>query len=183
MGRALPKLPLHEALEAFDALRGHLRFCSESGRLKRFPLTLVGSARRRSAFVHDIDALVTLPAGHGVQGVLSSADFGNGPLSPVRTFVDGDRKKRVRLCWSNRGKCVDVDLFLTTASEKPFALLHFTGSREYNIRLRALAKKKGLLLNQYGLFYSSGRRVSHVFRSEKDIVEFLESKYLPPSQR
>jgi DNA polymerase/3'-5' exonuclease PolX len=75
---------------------------------------------------------------------------------------------------------------MTTTAEKPFALFHYSGPATYNIRTRALAKRHGWLLNQYGLFsIATGRRVpgSANIRTERDLAEFLGVTFRHPRDR
>lgn len=46
----------------------------------------------------------------------------------------------------------EVDLYFATKENWGAMLLYLTGPQKYNIGLRMVAKKKGLLLNQYGLW-------------------------------
>ena len=59
--------------------------------------------------------------------------------------------------------------------------MYFTGNREFNIRMRAIAKNKGYLLNQYGLFKKTGQRVP--IRDERDIFKKLNITYVRTDQR
>lgn len=80
---------------------------------------------------------------------------------------------------------VPVDIFLVGKSERPYALYHYTGPREYNIRTRSYAKRNGMKLNQYGLFDATTNepvRGSRV-RTEREVAELLGVTYYPPSKR
>ena len=90
---------------------------------------------------------------------------------------------------SSEGACLrrfPVDLFLVQARELPFALFHYTGSRLYNVRTRAHAKRRGWRLNQYGLFdAATGRRVrgsAHI-RTEREVAALVGVSYRSPSDR
>jgi DNA polymerase/3'-5' exonuclease PolX len=62
------------------------------------------------------------------------------------------------------------------------ALLYFTGSVELNTNMRNIAKKLGYKLSEYGLTkISDGSKIN--IKSEKDIFEFLNMKYLEPCDR
>ena len=76
-----------------------------------------------------------------------------------------------------------MDLFIAPKLEYPFAQLYSTGSKEFNIRMRRLAKSKGYLLNQKGLYKSGKRLNSSKFKSEKSIFDFLNMKYVSPKSR
>jgi DNA polymerase (family 10) len=51
---------------------------------------------------------------------------------------------------------LQVDLRVVPEESFGAALLYFTGSKSHNVRLRQLAIKKGLKLNEYGLFAARG---------------------------
>jgi len=60
------------------------------------------------------------------------------------------------------------------------ALLYFTGSGEFNMKMRNLAKGLGYKLNEYGL-YKKGKRIE--VKSEKDIFDELGMEYISPDKR
>jgi DNA polymerase/3'-5' exonuclease PolX len=61
------------------------------------------------------------------------------------------------------------------------AILYFTGTREFNRKMRGVALSMGYKLNEYGLSDSKGKpfKVS----SEKDIFDILNMEYLQPQYR
>jgi len=59
-------------------------------------------------------------------------------------------------------------------------IMHFTGSKELNIMMRGTARKKGMMLNQYGLFRGSECIASH---TEKEIYDALGMRFLKPEER
>jgi DNA polymerase (family 10) len=59
-------------------------------------------------------------------------------------------------------------------------LLYFTGSKDNNVRMRAAAKARGLLLNQHGL-WNGKRRIP--LASERDAYHKLGLQYLEPRKR
>jgi DNA polymerase/3'-5' exonuclease PolX len=61
------------------------------------------------------------------------------------------------------------------------ALLYFTGSAEFNKRLRLIAKDMKLKLSEYGLFKETGEKIP--IESEYDIFKILKVEYLPPRLR
>ncbi len=78
-----------------------------------------------------------------------------------------------------------LDLMITLPNEYPFASLYFTGSAEFNTRLRAwVLSNKGLSLSEYGLKdVKSGAYVQESFRTEDDIFKFLGLEYISPTKR
>lgn len=62
------------------------------------------------------------------------------------------------------------------------ALCYFTGSKEHNIALREIALKKGLILNEYGLF-KKGSKKPIAGKTENEIYKALGMQYIPPELR
>lgn len=61
------------------------------------------------------------------------------------------------------------------------ALLHFTGSADFNRRLRLHAKRHGLKLSDLGLRNSQGNLLT--FKTERQVFEALGVEWVPPEQR
>jgi DNA polymerase/3'-5' exonuclease PolX len=61
------------------------------------------------------------------------------------------------------------------------AILYFTGSKDFNKKMRLIAIEMGYTLNEYGLFNDKNKRFS--INSEKDIFDLLNMEYLTPIQR
>ena len=60
------------------------------------------------------------------------------------------------------------------------ALQYFTGSKEHNIHLREIAKKKGLKISEYGIFRGE-KKIGG--RLEEDIYKTLDIDWIPPELR
>ena len=65
------------------------------------------------------------------------------------------------------------------------ALLYFTGSKDFNQKMRYHAKQLGYKLNEYGLYKinQDGSETLINTNSEKDIFMELKLKYVTPSKR
>ena len=131
-------------------------------------IEVAGSVRRQKPVVNDVD-IVLIPSD---LWNLSHEVMGLGPSK-----VSGDKLKRINY------NGVHIDLYL--ADDKTWAtlLLIRTGSKENNIRLATLAKKKGwhLAANGDGLFNEKGQRVAG--DTEESIYEVLELSYQEPWER
>ena len=84
------------------------------------------------------------------------------------------------------GKMRRLDLRLVGTESWPTALLYFTGSAGFNEEQRREAKRKGMTLNEYGLFVISpsgdlGTRIP--VSSEEDVFRKLGMKYRRPADR
>jgi len=77
-----------------------------------------------------------------------------------------------------------IDIMITKPDEYPFAILYFTGSKDFNTLMRQHALDRGLSMNEYSLKYDDSKElVDHKFESEKDIFDYLEYTYVEPWMR
>jgi DNA polymerase (family X) len=142
-------------------------------KIKEFPdlgeASLAGSIRRCRELVKDIDL------------VASAAD----PGKLTRFFVElpavseviahGETKASVQL-----QEGINADLRVVRPEEFPYALHHFTGSKEHNTALRHRSKSMGLKINEYGLFRGEDLVVC---RDETEFFAALGLAYIPPELR
>ncbi|TMG41858.1 MAG: DNA polymerase III [Chloroflexi bacterium] len=131
-GRAL----LHEARAAANTMLAWLR--QETG-LEL--LAIAGSLRRFRETIGDVDIV----AGSDDAPPIMAA-FVRAP-TVERILANGDTKSSVLVA---RG--MQIDLRVVPPRSWGAALLYFTGSKEHNVRLRGIALKRKLLLNEYGLY-------------------------------
>ena len=77
-----------------------------------------------------------------------------------------------------------IDIMVTKPQEYPFAILYFTGSKEFNTLMRQHALDRGLSMNEYSLKdIETKEPVDHVFQTERDIFDYLEYTYVEPWKR
>jgi DNA polymerase (family 10) len=132
-------------------------------------VAIAGSIRRRRETVGDVDLLATAAKAAGVIAAFAA-------LPQVdRVLGRGDTKCSVTL-----GSGLQVDLRVVPAVSFGAALLYFTGSKAHNVALRQLAIKRGLKLNEYGLFRGTRRLAA---RTEAEIYGRLGLAYVPPELR
>jgi DNA polymerase (family 10) len=134
---------------------------------------IAGSLRRRREIVRDVDivAASTRPA------ELTRA-FPDAAPGVVEVVAAGDTKIALRL-----EEGIEADLRVVSEEEFPAALLDFTGSKEHNTALRALAKEKGWKLNESGLRGSRGGGKAAPCASEEEIYRRLGLQFVPPELR
>lgn len=128
-----------------------------------------GSIRRKKEVVKDIDIL----AGSADVEKVSSYFVAMPEVNEV--LLTGDTKTSCRL-----RSGIEVDLRVVGVEAFPYALMYFTGSKEHNVRLRGIAKRQGLKLNEYGLFKDE---MPVRCRSEEEIYRALELACIPPELR
>jgi DNA polymerase (family 10) len=133
-------------------------------------IELAGSLRRHKEIIKDIDIVV------------SSAH----PARVMERFVRAPRLLKVTGHGETKSSIVvepgiAADLRVVTDQEFPFALAHFTGSKEHNVVMRQRAKERGLKLNEYGLFREGGESLACA--SEEEIFKALDLPYIAPEMR
>ncbi|WP_418792223.1 DNA polymerase/3'-5' exonuclease PolX [Phosphitispora sp. TUW77] len=77
---------------------------------------------------------------------------------------------------------IGIDLMVVEPEQYWTAMHHFTGSKEHNVRLREIAHKKGLKINEYGIFHIDENTPIPV-AGESDIYTHLGMEYVPPELR
>jgi DNA polymerase/3'-5' exonuclease PolX len=76
-----------------------------------------------------------------------------------------------------------LDLLVTPPEEFPFAVLYFTGSDGFNVRMRQLALERGFTLNEHALTHvKTGKTVTNI-KSEADIFTALKMEWREPVDR
>lgn len=162
--RQKERMPLAVAIQASNEFEGALKKLPEVKRL-----STAGSLRRRKETVRDIDILVTSDKPIKIMDTFVG-------LAPVLEVLALGRTKS-----SVRTKD-DVQIDCRVVEEKSFgaALLYFTGSKNFNIKLRQLAIKKGLKINEYGVF----RKDKFVAgKTEEEVFKLLGMAYVEPELR
>ncbi|MBI3621075.1 MAG: DNA polymerase/3'-5' exonuclease PolX [Nitrospirae bacterium] len=153
-----------DAMEAAEGLIAALRQSPEVIRI-----SLAGSLRRRKETAKDIDLLVSSGSPAAVM-----ARFVALP-GVADVIAHGETKSSIRL-----SSGLQADLRVVSDTEFPYALHHFTGSKEHNTALRGLAKSLGLKMNEYGLF--RGEELVPC-ATEADIFAALGMDEIPPELR
>ena len=137
-------------------------------------IEIAGSIRRAKPMVNDIDiVLIEKP---------EAALTINYVLSHIGTIVkDGPKIKQ--LWYTENQTLISVDLYIATPATWATLLLIRTGSKENNIRLATIAKRKGwhLKANGDGLFNEKEERIAG--DTEESIYEALAIPYQEPEER
>ncbi len=105
-------------------------------------LEVAGSYRRKRETVGDVDLLVSSD-GDGGEVVRHFTSFPDA----VRVEAAGDTKGTIVL-----RSGLSVDLRVVPAAAFGAALHYFTGSKEHNVRVRTMGVKRGLRINEWGVF-------------------------------
>jgi len=142
-------------------------------------IEIAGSLRRSKETIGDIDFLI----GAGSDYIEPIFDAFVDHELVVEVLGRGDTKSSIR---TQDGR--QVDLRIVKPEQFPAALMYFTGSKEHNVVMRQRARKRGLSLNEYGLFELDEEGNTNFdrpidFSSETDIYKKLDLHFVPPELR
>ena len=132
-------------------------------------ISIGGSLRRGNETVKDIDILASSSNPEKLARAFANLD------EVASVVASGETKVSVNL-----KSGVNADLRIVTKDEFPYALHHFTGSKEHNTAMRGRAKDMGIKMNEYGLFRGEKNILC---RGEEDIFSALNLQFIPPELR
>ncbi|NPB05163.1 MAG: DNA polymerase/3'-5' exonuclease PolX [Aquificae bacterium] len=137
-------------------------------------VSIAGSLRRMKETVGDFDVLVSAPKENWAK---IHEEFVNFP-DAEDVILHGHTKSSIILREYHR----QVDLRTVEPDSWGAALQYFTGSKHHNIKLREIAKEKGLKINEYGVFdLETGKKVAG--RTEEEVYAVLGMQFIPPEIR
>ena len=157
LGRALPLA--EEMVESLSQLK------------ETDKISFAGSLRRKKETIGDIDILIT----------------SQNPEKIMRTFTSLPQVREILAEGPTKSSIITKDdLHIDVRVVEPIsfgaALQYFTGSKAHNIKLRELALKRGLKINEYGVFeVESGNRIAG--EKEEEVYQALNLPFIPPELR
>ncbi len=164
--RGKERQPLGRILPLANDILEHLK--------KRAPvkrLSIAGSIRRWKDTIKDIDILAT----------------SENPKEVMKTFVNLPHVREILMQGPTKSSVVirdgvQVDLRVVEEDSFGAALAYFTGSKAHNIRLREMAVRLGLKINEYGIFREKDDKKLGG-KEERDVYKILGLPYIPPELR
>lgn len=128
-----------------------------------------GSLRRMKETVGDIDILVASSNGEQV----------------VNHFVNFPARERILAKGETKGSIIvkeghQIDIRVVDEDSFGAALQYFTGSKPHNIKLRTIARKRGLKISEYGVFKGKEKIAG---RTEEEVYKTLGLPWIPPELR
>ena len=144
-------------------------------------LTIAGSYRRKSTDSGDIDLLLKATSKQIYDNFIDTL-VEEGYLT---CQLARGSKKYMGMGKINSSPCHRrIDIMYTKPEEYPFAILYFTGSGDFNVRMREDALKQGFTMNEYGIKYTeTKKKVNMIFNQESEVFYFLKYEYLNPEER
>ncbi len=165
--RVAERISICEAARVADEVIAYLEKAPGISRV-----SAAGSLRRMKETVGDIDILAC-----GKNGAEIVRYFARHP-DTVRILAAGETKGSIVVRAGETDR--QVDLRVVDISAYGAALLYFTGSKAHDIKLRGLAKDRGLKISEYGVFRGAKRLAS---REEEDCYRVLKMPWVPPEMR
>lgn len=136
---------------------------------------IVGSYRRGKSNSGDIDIIINNKQAYAyLVEQLQTRNISQGFLTqgPIKTYLiskitPNDRTRR-------------MDIMYSPSNEYPFAILYFTGSKEFNTHQRSVALSKGWSLNEHGFTNTMPEEDYITFWSRKKQFSELSNFYQHP---
>ncbi|MGM0366558.1 MAG: helix-hairpin-helix domain-containing protein, partial [Actinomycetota bacterium] len=141
-----------------------IRSCSQVKRAD-----IAGSMRRKKEIIKDVDIVAATDQPQKVM------DFFTSLKQAAEIIARGDTKSSIKL-----DSGINADIRAVTSRQYPYALHHFTGSKEHNTAMRSMSKKMGIKINEYGLF-KDGKLIE--CENEHDFFNIFSMDYIPPELR
>jgi len=161
------RVRLDQALEAAETVSEFLKGLPGIQKIQT-----AGSLRRRVETIGDVDILVAADKGKQITQAFTQADF------VEQVLAAGPTKGSVII----QMQATPVHIDVRVVPEKSFgaAAQYFTGSKQHNVRLREMAVKAKLKLNEYGLFKQENLIAGPI---EQEIYQKLGLDYIDPLLR
>ncbi len=151
---------------------------------------ICGSYRRLKMTSNDIDMLIVHPK------VKNKKDAESSKNNYLKQFLEILIKnkfivdsltdinvptKYMGICQLENNPMRRIDIRFIPYESYYYAMLYFTGGKEFNKKMRLVAISMGYTLNEYGLFDSKNNMIKA--NSEKDVFDFLGMEYVDPQYR
>jgi len=172
----LERIPREEIDEHNSYMKGVLQRIDPSAEM-----TIAGSYRRRQADSGDIDVLLKSENPKVFDELITRLT----KLGYLVGHLAHGKKKYNGVCQlGKKGIFRRIDIMYTKPEEYPFAIFYFTGSDEFNKKVRKQILDQGMTINEYSLKDNETKeKVDYEFNVEKDIFDYLEMDYVEPQDR
>lgn len=167
LGTRQGKFPIWQVEKVVSFVEQELQGIPE---ITRF--SVAGSYRRTEEQSSDVDFIIVTDEPSVVREKLLAS------LPLTATIAAGDAKLSVTLDLEEQ---IDADFRFVKAEQFASAIHHFTGSKDHNVRMRQLAKSRGLKISEYGVEDEEG--VVTTFESEEQFFSHFNLPFIPPALR
>jgi len=145
-----------------------------------YELFFTGSYRRGAKASSDIDVMLVSDSEDALEDIIKSCEK---IFYKIYVYSRGKEKISFLIDCRNILKTnvtYKMDIFRSPIKSKIPMTIYSVGSMMFNIIMRRIAKQKGMLLNQHGLF-KSGKRID--LKTEKAYFDYLDMDYRTYTQR
>ncbi|CAM3106710.1 DNA polymerase/3'-5' exonuclease PolX [Filibacter tadaridae] len=167
LGTRQGKFPIWQMEKVVTFLETELQKITE---IKHF--SVAGSYRRTKEESSDVDFIIVTDEPSIVREKLLQS------LPLLATIAAGDSKLSVTL---DLEEAIDADFRFVKDEQFASAIHHFTGSKDHNVRMRQLAKSKGMKISEYGVESEDGSIIT--FETEEQFYAHFDLPFIPPSLR
>lgn len=153
---------------------------------------ICGSYRRGKISSNDVDVLITHPSVKTKKQLISMNNYLYDLIKKLKQndFLLDDltdknyENKYMGFCRYKDHQIRRIDIRYVPYKSYYTALLYFTGSGDFNKKMREHAITLGYKLSEYGLFKKNGDKFVRLkIQSEKDIFKKLGLEYVTPEER
>lgn len=134
--------------------------------------SVAGSFRRTEEESSDVDFIIVTEEPAIVREKLLDS------LSILNTIASGDAKLSVTLDLEDP---ISADFRFVKDNQFASAIHHFTGSKDHNVRMRQLAKSKGMKISEYGVEHEDG--TVKTFDTEEQFFNHFDLPFISPELR
>ncbi len=167
LGTRQGKFPIWQVEKVVSFVEQELQGIPE---ISRF--SVAGSYRRTEEQSSDVDFIIVTDEPSIVREKLLAS------LPLTATIAAGDAKLSVTLDLEEQ---IDADFRFVKEEQFATAIHHFTGSKDHNVRMRQLAKSRGLKISEYGVEDEEGAVTT--FESEEQFFAHFDLPFIPPALR
>ena len=167
LGTKLGKIPIWQMEQVVSFVENELQKIPQISRY-----SVAGSYRRSEEESSDVDFIIVTQE----PAIVREKIIENLPISGI--VAAGDAKLSITVDWE---EAIDADFRFVTEPQFASAIHHFTGSKNHNIRMRQIAKSKGLKISEYGVENDAG--VIQTFSSEEAFFAHFDLPFIPPALR
>lgn len=157
---------------------------------KDLDIIICGSYRRKLPTSNDIDVLLYHPKYTNKNKIINYMTLFVNKLIENKLIIDSLTRQDVSgkyMGYFRLDKKHDIrriDIRYIPYESLYYAIMYFTGSKDFNTKIRLLAINQGYTLNEYGLYKGTGKNKKILKAdSEEDIFKHLGLEYISPELR
>ncbi len=175
----LERIPKEEMKEMNKKIKSYLKKID-----KDYIYSICGSFRRNEPSSGDIDVLISHPNRDTVscEDLKKIVEFMKNKKFIIDELTKEGNTKFMGICKID-SLARRIDIRMIPYESYFYALLYFTGSKEFNLKMRNQAISLGMHLSEYSLVNTINPEEKHIVHSEEEIFQALQMEYVKPEFR